>query len=427
MENNIIQMDKELDYNSFSLSNPNGVQGGSYITKITSNGNLGIFFQTPKLNTKQGIVITDKKSYFDIMIESGDTELISWVENLEECLQKKIYEKRNIWFETELDMEDIQNTMTPLLRPFRGGKYHLLRVSIPSMKSMIGQSRCVIYDENENVIEAKNVSDDNKIICILEIQGIKFSSKYFQVDINARQIMTFKNEPLFNSCMIKRPIDTIKLAHVESSDESDTIDEIVAVSDADVAVSDVLLAVSDVAVSEEDIAASDVIVSEEDIAASNVAASNVAASDVAVSEEDIAVSDVEVSDVAVSDVAHEEADMAHEDKPEHAIKLELNDVYETFSELDNVNISSNTLEEIDIDLETNKDEEIMELKTKEFYYDIYRAALEKAKKAKRQALESFLEAKKIKETYMLDEIENDSSDGEDLENSDYEEEYERLF
>jgi len=396
MENNIIQMDKELDYNSFSLSNPNGVQGGSYITKITSNGNLGIFFQTPKLNTKQGIVITDKKSYFDIMIESGDTELISWVENLEECLQKKIYEKRNIWFETELDMEDIQNTMTPLLRPFRGGKYHLLRVSIPSMKSMIGQSRCVIYDENENIIEAKNVSDDNKIICILEIQGIKFSSKYFQVDINARQIMTFKNEPLFNSCMIKRPIDTIKLAHVEASDESET--EAVAVSDA-------VNSDADVAVFED--------VSKEDIA------------DVAVS--DVAVSDVAVSDANVSNVAREEADMAHEDKSENAIKLELNDVYETFSDLDNVKIFPNTLEEIDIDLETNKDEEIMELKTKEFYYDIYRAALEKAKKAKRQALESFLEAKKIKETYMLDEIENDSSDGEDLENSDYEEEYERLF
>ena len=48
-------------------------------------------------------------------------------------------------------MEDIQNTMTPLLRPYKGGKYNLLRVSIPTIKNMIGQSRCVIYDENENI------------------------------------------------------------------------------------------------------------------------------------------------------------------------------------------------------------------------------------------------------------------------------------
>ena len=54
-------------------------------------------------------------------------------------------------------------------------------------------------------------------------------------------------------------------------------------------------------------------------------------------------------------------------------------------------------------------------------------ALEKAKKAKRQALESFLEAKKIKETYMLEDIENDSlEEDEDLENSDLEEDYEIL-
>ena len=395
--NNIIQMDKELDYDSFLLSNPNGVQGGSYMTKITSNGNQGLFFQTPKLNTKQGIVITDKKSYFDIMIDRGDSELISWVENLEECLQKKIYEKRKIWFETELDMEDIQNTMTPLLRPFRGGKYHLLRVSVPSMKSMIGQSRCAIYDENENVIDAKSVADDNKIICILEIQGIKFSSKYFQVDINARQIMTFKNEPMFKSCMIKRPTDASKLASTELSTESSTESSIDADTDK-IELTDEMIAVSG--------------------AGAEVA--------VAVDVEVEAVASAE-PDAAVSDVVYNDIDIVGEDKPDTAIKLVVDDNYEPLSELDNVNITSNTLEEIDIDLETTKDEEILELKTKEFYYDIYRTALEKAKKAKRQALESFLEAKKIRETYMLDEIENDSSDGEDLENSDYEEEYEQLF
>tara|TARA_R110002074_G_scaffold174512_1_gene337496 strand:- start:616 stop:1833 length:1218 start_codon:yes stop_codon:yes gene_type:complete len=402
--NNIIQMDKELDYDSFSLSNPNGVQGGSYMTKITSNGNQGLFFQTPKLNTKQGIVITDKKSYFDIMIDRGDSELISWVENLEECLQKKIYEKRKIWFETELDMEDIQNTMTPLLRPFRGGKYHLLRVSVPSMKSMIGQSRCAIYDENENVIDAKSVSDDNKIICILEIQGIKFSSKYFQVDINARQIMTFKNEPMFKSCMIKRPTDASKLASTELSIDVDTDkieskDEMIVVAGAEV------LAGAEVAVTET-LAGAEVAVTE------TLAESYISSSE---------------PDAAVSDVVYNDIDIVGEAKPDTVIKLVVDDNYEPLSELDNVNITSNTLEEIDIDLETTKDEEILELKTKEFYYDIYRTAIEKAKKAKRQALESFLEAKKIRETYMLDEIENDSSDGEDLENSDYEEEYEQLF
>jgi hypothetical protein len=112
------------------------------------------------------------------------------------------------------------------------------------------------------------------------------------------------------------------------------------------------------------------------------------------------------------------------------ISLQFNDKnnLDSLSDLD-TNIShSNTLEEVSIDLENNvEDDNVLELKSKEFYYDIYRMALEKAKKAKRQALESFLEAKKIKETYMLDEIENDSLDEENLEDSDFEEEYEELY
>ena len=53
-------------------------------------------------------------------------------------------------------------------------------------------------------------------------------------------------------------------------------------------------------------------------------------------------------------------------------------------------------------------------KPKEVYLDIYRKALDKARKAKQQALKEYLNAKNIKKQYLLDEIE--TSDGEDLEN-----------
>ena len=46
------------------------------------------------------------------MIESNNSDLIEWIEKLEELFQEKIYEKRHTWFETKIDMDDIQNTMT---------------------------------------------------------------------------------------------------------------------------------------------------------------------------------------------------------------------------------------------------------------------------------------------------------------------------
>ena len=59
-------------------------------------------------------------------------------------------------------------------------------------------------------------------------------------------------------------------------------------------------------------------------------------------------------------------------------------------------------------------------KPNEIYLDIYRQAREKAKKAKQEAIKAYLEAKRIKELYMLeivdsseDEVDSDSSEESD--------------
>ena len=413
-------MDAPFDGAKISLCNPNGIQGGSYMTKIKYGDTPGLYFQTPKLETKQGIIITDKKHYFDIMIDSNNSEIISWVESLEECLQEKIYEKRKLWFETELDMEDIQNTMTPILRPYKGGKYHLMRISIPTVKNIVGQNRCAIYDENENIISAKEVSDNKKLINILEIQGIKFSSKYFQVDIQAKQIMVFNEISPFKSCMIRRPeekntsvetnsepIVNIEMSSHESIDKKLISDEdhLVDTNNKDPPTDRVIDPPMDRVI---DPPLNRVIDPQLD-----------------------RVIDPQLNrviDPSLDRVIDPSLDRVidHVDDPKIQVNNENN--VDSLSDLDTNITHSNTLEEVSIDLENNiEDDNVLELKTKEFYYDIYRMALEKAKKAKRQALESFLEAKKIKETYMLDEIENDSLDEENLEDSDFEEEYEELY
>ena len=49
------------------------------------------------------------------------------------------------------------------------------------------------------------------------------------------------------------------------------------------------------------------------------------------------------------------------------------------------------------------------------YYNMWREARQKARLAKQEALAAYLEAKKIKENYMLEGI-NSDSDEEDIEN-----------
>ena len=74
---------------------------------------------------------------------------------------------------------------------------------------------------------------------------------------------------------------------------------------------------------------------------------------------------------------------------------------------------TNDLEEIELNV---NEEEPMRLKEpNEVYLDIYKAAREKAKKAKNEAIKAYLEAKKIKELYMLDVIDSSTDEEEEEE------------
>jgi hypothetical protein len=49
-------------------------------------------------------------------------------------------------------------------------------------------------------------------------------------------------------------------------------------------------------------------------------------------------------------------------------------------------------------------------KPTDVYYEMWRSARQKAKLARREAVAAYLEAKKIKENYMLEGIDSDSED-----------------
>ena len=73
----------------------------------------------------------------------------------------------------------------------------------------------------------------------------------------------------------------------------------------------------------------------------------------------------------------------------------------------------NILKEFDLSssLENNL-ESITLKKPNQVYYEIYKKAREKAKEAKKEAILAFLEAKNIKKTYMLDDIDESESENE---------------
>jgi len=83
----------------------------------------------------------------------------------------------------------------------------------------------------------------------------------------------------------------------------------------------------------------------------------------------------------------------------------------TTHQIDEVEIkSTDSLEDVTMNLNIT-DNKNLQLKTRnDVYYEIYKEAKSKANQAKKAAIKAYLDAKKIKNTYLMDEIEDDSDD-----------------
>jgi len=187
----------QFDFSQLQLSKPSVLPDGSFFTKII-NKDDSLYVYTPKCSTKQGVV-TGTKQYMDLILTAP--EFITWVESLEERLERLLYENRSAWFvDDSIDIDDIQNAFMPILKVKQ--TQHVLRAFIPLRKQSIKEPTVYIYDVYEKPLDVSSIKEDSKIISILDFSGVSFNQKSFQVMINIRQIMVLEKTP-FSSCMIK--------------------------------------------------------------------------------------------------------------------------------------------------------------------------------------------------------------------------------
>lgn len=370
---NIIEPNESFDFSKIYLAHPVGIQGGAYFTKIEFN-KKPLYIQTSKSLTRQGFVKTGKKYYCDLMFDKNSETLIHWFENLEETCKKLIYEKKDAWFQGNLEEADIENAFNPLIRVYKSGKFYLLRTNVKNTKDDIPSVK--IYNENEVALGINDIKPETEIISILEIQGIKFTSRNFQIEIEVKQMMVIDNEPIFESCLIKTS---------KKSNEKTSLEEFNNFK------------------MEENAKPLDSL---EDIEIKT---------DVDLKTEHMVDSHLESKEEEINDVMDslDEFDPAQllkseEKKAEENVALEIE-----FEELTNdIDENKDTLTEVNNnDLSLDKIEESITLKKpNEVYFELYKEARNKAKLAKKNAILAYLEAKNIKKTYMIENINDSDSD-----------------
>ena len=230
----------------------------------------------------------------------------------------------------------------------------------------------------------EEINNETNIISILEIQGIKFTSRNFQIEIELKQIMVLDNEPLFDNCLIK----TSKNSHVKPLEEDPKTDE---------------LKIENIKLDDNKI--DDNKIDENNLDENNLDENNLEE----FTQEDI-LDELEPIDILVEPLVKANLPLVKEDvkleeKNEENINLDF--VFEDLNE--DIEENSDELKEVNnVGLSLENSLETMQLKKpNQVYFELYKEARKKAKEAKRCAILAYLEAKNIKKTYMLDNL-NDS-------------------
>jgi len=357
---NIIEPNETFDFSTLSLAHPVGIQGGAYFTRIENN-KKPLYIQTPKGQTRQGFVKNGKKYYCDLMFDKNAEMLINWFEKLEERCQKLIYDRRDTWFQNSLEESDIETAFNSSIRIYKSGKFYLIRTNVKNNHNSTPSIN--IYTEQEVPLTMDDVNTETNIISILEIQGIKFTSRNFQIEIELKQMMVLNNEPIFNNCLIKtnKPLEN-------NNQYNKTLEERIEI----------------------------------DLIQSNEIKQEDKLNDLDIDFTQIETNEIIKQSENKNDIIKQSENANSDDN----IILDMEDLCEDIEE------NIDTLKEIcdsDQSLENNL-ETITLKKPNQVYFELYREARNKAKLAKKNAILAYLEAKNIKKTYLIENLNDSDSD-----------------
>ena len=362
---NIIEPNDTFDFSKLSLAHPTGIQGGAYFTSIEYN-KKPLYIQTCKSLTKQGFVKTGKKYYCDLMFDKNSESLINWFENLEERCQKLIFEKRNTWFQNALEETDIETAFNSTIRVYKSGKCYLVRTNIKNNNSS-NLPAIKIYDEKEIPLTMTDITNETNIICILEIQGIKFTSRNFQIEIELKQVMVLDNEPVFDNCMIKPNKQTEP--YINDVKNEQPLKEV-----------------------------ETAVLGNEQTNLDSLSELNV---DNKVEENNENTLDNNLTELEPIDIMSD----GENNDDNISLDLEIEDLDIETNEEDN-----DALKEFNVDFKLDSLETLQLKKPNQVYFELYKEARNKAKMAKKNAILAYLEAKNIKKTYLIENINDSDSD-----------------
>lgn len=421
----IVEPDDHFDFKKINIGALTHISGETYYARIYLN-NAPLLIQTPKSLTKQGFVKSGKKMYSDLMFTNQDEKLINWVERLETRCQQLIYEKKNEWFSGDETMElnDIEGAFTSMLKLYKSGKFYLIRANV--------KNNVKIFDENASAttkMTCEDVSSSTNMVSVVEIQGVKFVSKTFQIELEIKQCMVVSPDPFSENCFIniKRPTPVAPTTNTPATLVANTL---TANTPTNTPVATITANTPVAALKPSNVVVENIVeefIKEQTRPAKLIQEPLETMKPIppSLSEEEATKRNTELNSITTSTVPIKKLPPGHnqdgddDDDDEELMEIHIGEEVPSEDLLGIIDIESGAppnleqgLKEVELNIDNNSLETISLKRPNQVYYDIYKEARKKAKEMKKQAVQAYLEAKNIKKTYMLED-DSDSDSGSD--------------
>lgn len=392
---NLITSTKDYPFDDIKLKMPRALQGGTYTSNLEINDGP-LVIQTPKCKTKNGIHKTAKHLYCDLLLNNDNKDFIDWLDTLQEKIRYLILKNADNWFHEAPTIDEIEYNWNNSIRTYKSN--YLIRSFVHKTKGL-NKVSLQIYDTDENELTIEDIDSNKNVICILEIVGLKFSSSSFHLEICLRQVMVINDKPIFNKCLIKFNNKSV------SGEKNNNLENLLSENLEKTTNENIKNIVDNSEEQEQE---------QENIKFEITESNNTENLNNEQTSEKIEKYKEEQNPLDVGETP--------EPINENNENIDKNNIIDEESELEeSVNNKeekdslekSNVLEEFELNLDNT---ESIQLKDPtEVYLDIYKKAREKAKKLKLETIKAYLEAKRIKELYMLDNLDSSSEDEEDYE------------
>lgn len=192
---------EDFAFDQVTLTPPMAIAGGNHYMKYLLNGKP-LYMQTPVCKPKGGLNLDmsgNKRPFCDLMFTNDNEAWIQWMENLERHTCKYMFDRKEKWFSSDLDMTDIENYFQSPLKIYKSGKFYLARTAIPVR---LGKIMLKIYDDTEREIDPSTITEETDVMTIIQVQGIKCSARSFQVELELKQMLVVSPTDVFEKCLL---------------------------------------------------------------------------------------------------------------------------------------------------------------------------------------------------------------------------------